>query len=79
MPHVACRTESRRQSPAVRFHRAYRRLSSLVPSSNDQLMMGDSSSSSNNNNNNKKNCCSGKMAALETREGTGWWDVHERR
>lgn len=46
MPQVACNTESNRQSPAVRFHRAYSLLSNRVPSSIDQLMIGDSSSSS---------------------------------
>lgn len=44
-PHVACSTESRRQSPAVLFHRAYSRLPSLTVSSRLQLMTKSSSSS----------------------------------
>ena len=46
-PHVAWSTESRRQSPAVLFHSAYRRLPSLTVSSRLQLMTSSSSSSIN--------------------------------
>ena len=45
-PHDACSTESRRQSPAVRFHSAYRRLPRTSVISTLQLMTCSSSSSS---------------------------------
>ena len=38
IPHVACRTESRRQSPAERFHRAYSLDFNWTVNSGDQLM-----------------------------------------
>lgn len=45
-PQVACNTESKRQSPAVLFQRAYKRLPNLSVNSKLQLMIGESSSSS---------------------------------
>ena len=50
-PHEACKTESRRQSPAVRFHSAYRRLPSRSVISRLQLIAGSSSSRSAKENN----------------------------
>ena len=45
-PHVACNTESRRQSPAERFQRACNLDPSLTLTSSDQLIMAASSSNS---------------------------------
>ncbi len=47
-PHVACRAESRRQSPAVRFHSAYSLLPKRSVISILQLIMGSSASNSGN-------------------------------
>lgn len=44
-PHVACRAESSRQSPAVLFHKGYSVLLPLM--SLHQLIIGDSSCNSN--------------------------------
>ena len=45
-PYVACSTESRRQSPAVRFHSGYRRPARRSVNSTLQFMTASSSSSS---------------------------------
>lgn len=45
-PQVACKTESKRQSPAVRFHKAYKRLLNLSVNSKLQFIIDSSTSNS---------------------------------